>query len=79
MEELTARFDKTLILYDNDKAKKENWGKIAAAKICKEYAELGLKQIEIPDIYEEKDISDYREIHGKEKSFNLLTHLINAT
>lgn len=79
MEELTARFDKTLILYDNDKTKKENWGKIAAAKICKEYSELGIKQIEIPDIYEEKDISDYREVHGKEKSFNLLTHLINAS
>jgi hypothetical protein len=78
MEELAARFDNVLILYDNDKAKKENWGKIAAAKICKEYDELGIKQIEIPDIYEEKDISDYREVHGKEKSLRLLTHLIHA-
>lgn len=79
MEELTARFDRTLILYDNDKTKKENWGKIAASKIVKEYASLGLQQIEIPDAYEEKDISDYREVHGKEKSFNLLTYLINAS
>jgi len=79
MEELTARFDRTLILYDNDKTKKENWGKIAAAKIVKEYASLGLQQIEIPDTYEEKDISDYREVHGKEKSINLLNYLMNVS
>jgi hypothetical protein len=79
MEELTARFDNVLILYDNDKDKKENWGKIAAAKIAKEYADLGVKQIQIPDEYSKKDISDYREVHGKEKTLDLLKSIIYVT
>ena len=78
MEELSKRFKNKFILYDNDKYKEKNWGKIAASKICKEYSDLGFKQIEIPDIYEEKDISDFKEIHKKEKSKNLILSLIKC-
>lgn len=76
MTELSKRFKNKFILYDNDKYKEKNWGKIAAEKLVIEFGDLGFKQLEIPDIYEEKDPSDFREIHGKNETKELLINLI---
>lgn len=78
MKELSSRFKRKFIFYDNDKYKEKNWGKIAAKKICDEFNDLGFEQIEIPDKYEEKDISDFREVHGEDNSRNLITSLITC-
>lgn len=74
---LSNRFTNKYVMYDNDKNKKENWGKNASKKICDEYKDLGFIQLEIPDKYEEKDISDLIEKHGKDEAVNLILKIIN--
>lgn len=73
MDELKLRFNEIYVLYDNDKDKDKNWGQISSDKICNQFGVLGLK---IPDEYDEKDISDFREAHGDEKTRELIINLI---
>jgi hypothetical protein len=73
INELKGRFDKIFVLYDNDEDKKKNWGRIAGNKICTEF---GLTQLEIPGSTFAKDISDFRERHGKVLTKKLIKTLI---
>ena len=62
MEELKGRFKKVYVLYDNDLHKEENYGRIDGKKLADEF---GITQIEIPDMYMCKDISDLYKKYGK--------------
>lgn len=75
MDELILRFPERFILYDNDYNKSQNWGRIAAEKICKAYPEF--EQIEIAENSECKDISDFREMHGEAMTKIYLKELID--
>lgn len=73
MMELKKRFKHIYVLYDNDQGKEKNWGRIAGEKLVNEF---DLKQLEIPDSYNINDISDFREIKGKEHTKQLIISLI---
>lgn len=64
------RFKKIVIWFDNDLA-----GLTKAKKFSEEY---NLPYIYIPE-GEEKDISDYRKIHGEEKTKELINNLLYVT
>lgn len=55
MQELKDRFKNVFVLYDNDMNKDINSGRVDGKKIADEF---GVRQIEIPSIYECKDTSD---------------------
>lgn len=75
MEELNCRANNKLILYDNDLSKKSNWGRIAGKKICDEFNDLAFKQVEIPDKFLIKDISDFIEVHGPELTRKIILEI----
>ena len=52
---LKERYKNIFILYDNDFNVSENHGRILGNKIANLF---GLRQIEIPDVYQSKDPSD---------------------
>jgi len=56
MDTLNERFNKVVILYDNDFENPNNPGQTMANKICKHFV---VKNIYIPEDYQVKDISDY--------------------
>lgn len=66
-EELWKRFDKIITVYDNDDP-----GVLASIKLNKA---LGSDYWNIPRTYKEKDITDFRKVHGKEKTQELLKEL----
>lgn len=74
MDELKSRFNQGFILYDNDYSKSQNWGRIAAEKICKAYPSF--KQIEIDESAECKDISDFRDLYGEEMTRIYIKELV---
>ena len=76
VEELKMRFDKIYVMYDNDYDKSTNWGREAGKKMCDDF---GLVQIEIPEHYRTKDISDFRERYGSEKTKELIRKIIQTT
>lgn len=69
MKELSSRFTKIVIFYDNDEA-----GKIGSAKIATQYS---LESILIPE-NNSKDISDYVKDNGLDKATNLMKELLNG-
>lgn len=71
--ELIARFDNIYVLYDNDADKSTNWGREAGKKLADLYS---FYQIEIPDQYKTKDISDYRHLNGEVKTKILIKRLL---
>ena len=73
MAEIIARFKNVYILYDNDYDKSTNWGREAGKKLADYYK---LKQIEIPDIFKIKDISDFLEIKGRSNTKLLIKSLL---
>jgi hypothetical protein len=78
IESLKLTWDKLIILYDNDgefypKKGVSGKGKQAALKASQDH---DLPFILIPD-GEPKDISDYYKKHGREKTIELLNHLLN--
>lgn len=73
IEELKARFDNIFIWYDNDFDSETNWGREFGATLATEF---NLIQIEIPDAFRIKDISDFAKIRGKEQAINLVKKLI---
>jgi hypothetical protein len=73
MDEIIERFENIYIFYDNDYDKPTNWGREAGKKFAELYS---LQQIEIPDQYKIKDISDFREIHGEIKGRALIKQLL---
>ena len=74
VQELKNRFKNIYVLYDNDFKKEENYGRINGKIFADTF---GLQQIEIPNEYKCKDISDVAFNHGrkaiKEIIFNLIT------
>ena len=73
MDELKGRFDEIYVLYDNDYDKEKNWGMIAGEKICEQF---NLIQLEIPESTGTKDISDFRDKYGREKTKELIKQMI---
>jgi DNA primase len=69
---LSERFKKIVILFDNDEP-----GKESAAKLASEYnIEYCFIDSSIYELYNVKDISDYIHIFGKEQTIKLLKSLI---
>lgn len=73
IEDLRTRFKQILIWYDNDFDKSHNWGRMFAQEIAKTY---DLIQIEIPDGFESKDISDFHRDFGKTTTKHLIKELV---
>ena len=73
MEELKERFEKVVVLYDNDFSSERNNGREDAERIVNLY---GIYSIEIPEKYQSKDPSDLYHNHGKEIFKQVLTQLL---
>lgn len=74
MQELKERFDEVYVLYDNDMQNEQNNGRIDGEKIASEF---GIIQIEIPDSYGCKDISDLYHKYKNDIVKTVLTQLLN--
>lgn len=76
INELKSRFRDIYILYDNDYSKPNNPGRTAGKKFSKEF---GITQIEIPEIYRNKDISDLANKRGRNIAETLIKRLIRES
>lgn len=74
MQELKDRFEEVLVLYDNDQYREKNYGRIDGQKLAEKF---GIRQIEIPDMYMCKDISDLYHKYGQATVVQVLTQLCN--
>lgn len=72
MEELKGRFNEVFVLYDNDKKSEINYGRIDGQKLAEKF---DITQIEIPDMYMCKDISDLYKKYGRGTVVNVLKQL----
>lgn len=72
MEELKGRFNEVFVLYDNDMTGEKNYGRIDGKKLAEQF---GITQIEIPDMYLCKDISDLYKKYGKGTVVKVLKQL----
>lgn len=70
LEVLKNRFQKIVVLYDQDRA-----GKYNMAKIRRKYPELSY--LVIPESYKAKDISDFFKKYGKEKTLDIIKEAKN--
>jgi len=68
---LLNRFKEVYCLYDNDYDKEENYGRLYGQRLVSLYPQI--KQIEIPDFYKSKDISDLFKNYNK----NIVNQVIN--
>lgn len=73
VDELKKRFNKIVVLFDNDFDNPENPGRLNAIKFCEKY---NLPMIEIPDSYQSKDFSDLVKYHGQDEAKEVLTKLL---
>lgn len=74
MDELKRRFEKVYVLYDNDLLGEKNYGRIDGKKFSEQF---GMIQIEIPDSYRCKDISDLYKMYGKETVKEVIKQLVD--
>lgn len=72
MEELKGRFNEVFVLYDNDLKGEQNYGRIDGKRLAEKF---GITQIEIPDMYMCKDISDLYKKYGRGIVVKVLTQL----
>ena len=72
MEELKNRFKHVFVMYDNDQFKETNAGKLAGEKLAKDFDIL---DILIPDVFQLKDPSYFREKQGIENKRNMIISL----
>lgn len=70
LENLKQRFEKIIVLYDQDRA-----GKYNLAKIRRNYPELNY--FVIPKKYNAKDFSDLRKLYGENKTKELIIESLN--
>ena len=70
LEELKQRFEKIIVMFDNDKP-----GISAMRKLKKKYPEL--TYFFIPRKYKCKDFSDLRAMYGRDKTKELIIETIN--
>lgn len=73
--EINKKFENIYLLYDNDYNSETNWGREFGKKFCKKF---NVTQIEIPDKYKSKDISDFTKKFGIRKSKQLINNLIKC-
>ena len=73
IKELKGRFKHIFVLYDNDYYNPNNPGRAAGKKVCDMF---DLLQIEIPDFFQLKDPSDFRESKGEVDTRNMLLKLM---
>ena len=73
IESLKIRFPNIFFLYDNDFDKETNYGRVYGAKLADKF---NLPQIELPEVYGEKDYSDLVKSHGIYISRNILWRII---
>jgi 5S rRNA maturation endonuclease (ribonuclease M5) len=65
---LRQKYQRIVLLFDNDKA---------GVETSKKFSELyDMENIAIPTCYKEKDIADFRKTHGEKESINLMKHLL---
>lgn len=76
VEQLKSRFKEIYVLYDNDFQGKENYGRQDGQKLCELF---GLKQIEIPVVYQSKDPSDLCKNHGRDTVRRVILNLIDES
>lgn len=76
VNQLKSRFEKIYVLYDNDFASDENYGRKDGERICSMFC---LKQIELPEEYKCKDPSDFVKMHGRKGLYDIINKLINET
>ena len=74
MNELKSRFKEIYVLYDNDFKGEQNYGRIDGRKLAEQF---DIIQIEIPDMYMCKDISDLYKKYGKSTVVKVLKQLCN--
>lgn len=74
MNELKSRFKEVYVLYDNDFKGEQNYGRIDGRKLAEQF---DIIQIEIPDMYMCKDISDLYKKYGKSIVVKVLKQLCN--
>ena len=72
-KELKNRFKHVFVMYDNDQFKETNAGKLAGEKLAKDFDIL---DILIPDVFQLKDPSDFREKQGVENTRNMIISLV---
>lgn len=75
VNQLKDRFKQVFVLYDNDYDKEENHGKILGEQFSTLF---GVKQLEIPKIYQSKDTSDLAKNNGREIVKKVIFNLINS-
>jgi len=73
IESLKIRFPNIFLLYDNDFDKETNYGREYGKNLSEQFS---LPQIELPEIYGEKDYSDSVKRHGIAKSKSILWRII---
>ena len=76
VNQLKARFKEVYVLYDNDFASKENYGRNDGKKLCDLF---DLKQIEIPESYHSKDPSDLCKNYNRLTVKQVITKLIDES
>lgn len=74
VRQLIERFKNIYVLYDNDFKSTINWGRVNGEKLAREF---NFKQIEIPQIYQSKDPSDFYRAYGSEMFKQVITKLLN--
>ncbi len=73
MNQIKERFKNVYVLYDNDFMSETNHGRILGKKMADTF---NIKQIEIPDYYGAKDISDLCKLRGRERVKQVINSLI---
>lgn len=73
IESFKKRFNRVILWYDNDFNKEKNWGRMFSDKLSEKF---NITKIEIPDFFEEKDISDFHKTYGKLMTQKLITKLV---
>lgn len=76
VQELKKRFEKVIVLYDNDFESEQNPGQVMANKIC---GTFDLANVCIPDVYCSKDISDLIKNRGVNTAQQLINEQICQT
>lgn len=75
--ELTKRFKKIYLLFDNDYDADENWGQLNAEAFIKSYPNSNIENIVIDSKYKSKDPSDLYNNLDKEEAYIILRSLFD--
>ena len=76
-KELTTRFKKVYLLFDNDYDADENWGQLNAKEFILMYPDSNIENILIDSKYKSKDPSDLNINLGKQKAYSIIRDLFD--